>query len=242
MTSPPDAARMRLRLRVHHVSRSAQLRRVITMAAPLRNTHITNVLWQHTGALISSRADLLRLGALFRLAAVSPHSAVFLPLRMNEPSDTAASWRDSQGLADLLIVRRDVPLRPSAWPTIRATLRRGPGAPATMSAPAPRPPAGPTYNPALQALFVAEHAHTLVMSGTSTALHEAGDELTWCGNEVATNEGIHRYGGPTGLSQFNGPDRRSGRRDGSWECMVLAEDPIFHRSRWLRIMSEPAAA
>jgi hypothetical protein len=212
------------------------------MAAPLRNTHITNMLWQHSGALISSRADLLRLGALFRLAAVSSHSAVFLPLRINEPGDTAASWRDSRGLADLLIVRRDVPLRPSAWPAIRAKLRRGAGVPATMVAPAPRPPAGQTRIPALQALFVAEHANTLVMSGASTALHEAGDELTWCGNEVAINKDIHQYGGPTLLSQFNGPDRRPSRRDGTWECMILAEDHIFHRARWLRITSEPASA
>jgi hypothetical protein len=166
----PDAARMRLRMRIH------------------------------TGALISSRADLLRLGALFRLAAV---------------------------------VRRDVPLRPSAWPAIRARLRRGAreAVPATMLTPAPRRSSrNQDRDWKRHHLSVAEHADTLVLSGSSRALHDAGDELTWCGNEVAVNSDIRRYGGPALLSQFTGPRRRPGRRDASWECMVLAEDHIFHRN------------
>jgi hypothetical protein len=75
-------------------------------AAPLRDTHITKLRWHHTGALISSRADLLCLGALFRLAAVSPRSAVFLPLLANDRRHPSVShWATNQGLADLLIMR-----------------------------------------------------------------------------------------------------------------------------------------
>jgi hypothetical protein len=84
-------------------------------------------------------------------------------------------------------------------------------------------------------LQAAEHADTVLLSGSAAALHHAGDELTWCGELVAGNADIHRFGGPTALSQFNGPDRRAGgRRDASWHFMVLAEDQIFHRARWLR--------
>jgi hypothetical protein len=106
------AARMRLRMRVHYVSGNTRLQRVVMTAAPLRHT----------------RADLLRLGALFRLAAVSPHSAVFVPLRANRVGEWVAPWADSQGLADLAIVRRNVHLRPSNWPSIRARLGRTWGA------------------------------------------------------------------------------------------------------------------
>ncbi|WP_344618558.1 hypothetical protein [Dactylosporangium salmoneum] len=234
MVDGADAARMRLRMRVHHLAADTVLRRVLTTAAPLRRSHVTRLLWRHTGVLIGSRADLLRMGALFRLAAVSPHSAVFLPLRANPPSPSVACWADTPDLADLLVVRRDIPLRPSAWPAIRARLRHGPGhgALTTMVTPAPRRPADHRDRPwAREWLSVAEHAHTVVLSGSARALHEAGDELTLCGNEVAVNRDIRRYGGPALLSQFNGPDRHSGRRDASWECMVLAEDPIFHGRR-----------
>jgi hypothetical protein len=211
-------------------------------AAPLRNTYLTKVLWEHTGALVSSRADLLRLGALLRLAAVSPHSAVFLPLRQNRPGNTVVHWAMTQGLADLLIVRRDVPLRPSTWPAIRARLRRGPhrGVLSTMLTPAPRFPLRvPDWDWKRHQLSVSEYAETLVLSGSSQALHNAGDELTWCGNEVAVNSDIRRYGGPALLSQFNGPADRPGRRDASWECMILAEDQIFHRNRWLTATRGP---
>ncbi|HZM81611.1 MAG TPA: hypothetical protein VFC19_38295 [Candidatus Limnocylindrales bacterium] len=44
---------------------------------------------------------LRRLGALFRVAAVSPHTAVYLPLRTNKISE-----------CDLLVLRDDVHMRP----------------------------------------------------------------------------------------------------------------------------------
>jgi hypothetical protein len=225
------SGRMRLRMRVHHLSDRDPLRRVLVPAAPLSRTHITKVHWRHSGALIASRADLLRLGALFRLAATSPHSAVYLPLHENAQSEAVADWDIGQRLADLVVVRTEASLRPSAWPALRARLRRGPNAtvPATMRAPAarPRPESGPPASP----LRATEHADTLLLSGSARTLLDAGDEFTWCGDQVAINTDIHRFGGPALLSQFNGPDRRPGRRDGSWHFMVLAEDRLFHRHR-----------
>ncbi|WP_203827781.1 hypothetical protein [Actinoplanes palleronii] len=200
--------------------------------------HITKVLWQHSGALIGSRADLLRLGALFRLAATSPHSLVYLPLRENVRSEAVTYWDAGQGLADLVIGRSDTALRPSAWPILRASVRRGlkVGALATVRTPAPRPrpeerqPAS-EWERERHPLRATEHADTLLLSGSARALHEVGDELTWCGEQVALNSEIHRFGGPALLSQVNGPARRAGRRDASWHFMVLAEDHLFHRDR-----------
>jgi hypothetical protein len=87
-------------------------------------------------------------------------------------------------------------------------------------------------------LSVAEHADTLVMSGNARALHEAGDELTSCGNEVAGNDEIHRYGGPALLSQFNGPDRRPA----GWHLGMHDPRRGTHLppARWARIKSEPS--
>ncbi|MFC7548962.1 hypothetical protein [Plantactinospora sp. GCM10030261] len=151
-----------------------------------------------------------------------------------EEGAAAAWWAEQQGLADLLIARRDIPLRASDWPAIRARIRRGPraGTPATTRAPAPRERRIsdlPDWDWKQLQLSVVEHAETLVLTGTSRALFDAGDELTWCGNEVAVNSDIRRFGGPALLSQFNGPQPRPGRRDNSWECMVLAEDRPFCR-------------
>lgn len=248
------------------------LRRVITPVAALRNTHLTNLLGYHSGALVGSRADLLRLGALFRLAAVSRHSAVFLPLRDNrpivstDPSADGAGLVDGRGLVDgaglvdgqaptdLVVARCETPLRPSAWPGIRERMRHGPGpgTPSTMLAPAPRPmtSAGTrdsarngtrdrTRDGRRWRLSVAEHAHTLFMSGTAGALFDAGDELTWCGEAVASNRDIRRHGGPVLLGQLDGPDRQLGRHTTTWECMILAEDPIFHRARWTAQRTRP---
>jgi hypothetical protein len=232
---------MRLPMRVHHLPGHGTPRQVLVPVVPLSRLHVTKVLWRYSGALIGSRADLLRLGALFRLAAVSPQSVVYLPLRQNAQSEAASAWNATQGLADLVIARREAALRPSAWPAHRVRLRHGPKAEArtTMLAPAPRLLAQPEdrrpvpdWELVRYRLRLSEHADTLFLSGSAQALHDAGDELTWCGDQVAVNANIHRFGGPTMLSQFNGPDRRAGRRDASWEMMVLAEDQIFHRSRW----------
>ncbi|GGM54924.1 hypothetical protein ACFFX1_19460 [Dactylosporangium sucinum] len=215
---------------VHDLGGSARLQRVLVPGDPLRRTHQSRMLWRHTGALIGSRADLLRLGALVRLAAVSPHSALYVPLRGNPRSAYAEEWR----LADLVVVRTDVPLRRSAWPDVRARLRRGRSR--TMDTPAPREERRPDdWRRDGRALGVTEHAETVFLAGTAEALLEAGDELTWCGNQVAVNRDIHRWGGPALLSQFVGPDRHTGpRRDTSWQCMVLAEDELFKLGRQRR--------
>jgi hypothetical protein len=221
-------------MRVHQVSRTTRLQRVLVPAQPLRNCFLTDFLGHQSGALIGSRADLLRLGALFRLAAASPHSAVYLPLRANGPTYTTGTWVDDQGFVDLVVHRSDTALAPSAWPQLRARLRRGPkpGSPATIHAPRPRE--GRPLFPDLVDLNARSHAATIFFSGVPATLFYYGDELTWVGEQVASNREIRRFGGPALLSDFTGPDRKPGRRDGSWECMIMAYDSIFHRNRWRR--------
>ncbi|KUL26311.1 hypothetical protein ADL15_38600 [Actinoplanes awajinensis subsp. mycoplanecinus] len=171
-------------MRVHDLPGESSLRRVLVPATPLRRMHITKVLWHHSGALIGSQADLLRLGALVRLAAASPHSLVYLPLRENVRSEAVTYWADGQGLADLVIARSDTALRPSAWPTLRSSVRRGlkVGALATMRTPAPRLQPGERqsakeWERERHQLRATEHADTLLLSGSARAMHEVGDEL-----------------------------------------------------------------
>ncbi len=228
-------ARTAVRVRVHPVGGSARLSRIIVPEPPLRDTHLSLLLWQHTGALTGSREDLWRLGALFRLAAVSPHSAVFVPLRANPRDDHAEGWQQHQGLGDLLVVRHDTALRPAHWPALRARLGRGPrtGTPVRMTAPPPREPKPEQgWDWAAHQLAVHEHAATVIMSGTPRALYQAGDDLAWCSGQVSRQREIRRHGGPALLSQWNGPgypDLPRGRRDTTWECMILAVDPRRQR-------------
>ncbi|WP_144125661.1 hypothetical protein [Catellatospora sichuanensis] len=230
-----ERRRTALRVRVHAVPGQSRLRRVVVPDPPLRDTHQSLLLWQHTGALTASRADLWRLGALFRLAAVSPHTAVHVPLRRNPRDEHAEFWSREQGLGDLLIMRGDVGLRPAHWTALRTRLGRGPrpGRLAFMSVPPPRPPvAEPGWDWREHALGVHEHGDTVFWSGTARALYAAGDDLTWCSGQVSRHVDIRRHGGPALLSQWTGPgrpDRSAGRRDTSWECMILAVDPRRRR-------------
>ncbi|GIH03778.1 hypothetical protein Rhe02_18450 [Rhizocola hellebori] len=104
-----------MRVRVHRTP----LCRIIVPHDPLPRTKMDNVLWHHGGALVAGNpGDLFRLGALFRLAAVSPRSVVYLPL--------------SQGSQQMVLMHQGIPVRPSAWPNLRAMVRRArPAGPTT---------------------------------------------------------------------------------------------------------------
>ncbi|MER5261334.1 hypothetical protein ABTZ99_04515 [Actinosynnema sp. NPDC002837] len=224
---------MRLSVIAHPVVRHAPLHRVLVPAARLRN------LWVRppepivgTATVTGSRADLLRLGALVRLAATSRHSALFVPARDNVPEGEL--WR--MGCArpvDLLVVRRDVGLRPSGWPEVRRALRRATARPARFTTPPARTDEEWRDREwtGSHRITLAEHAATLVVSSTSRSLLRLGDLFTEAGELVAADREVHRHGHAhlTGLRRvFAEPDVA---------LDVYGRDPIFHKSRWARAAS-----
>ncbi|GAA3843287.1 hypothetical protein GCM10022243_07190 [Saccharothrix violaceirubra] len=220
---------MRLRLTAHPVVGHGTLHRVLVPRFELRNLWVRSPAYGY-GMLIGSRADLLRLGALARLAAISPHSAVHVPLR-HVPLDDAmlrASFRDGPQ-CDLLFVRQETGMPASAWPEIRTGMRRRRSSARPLTArlsdewddsvrrewhPRPR---------------WSEHADTMIFTGDAGGLHALARCVTEAGDLLADDRSIHRFGlsallGLTGL--FGGDDH---------EFDVYGRDPIFHKSRWARL-------
>ncbi|GLW70842.1 hypothetical protein Kpho02_31410 [Kitasatospora phosalacinea] len=178
--------------------------------------------------LYASRADLLRLGALFRLAATSPHSALHVPA---PPGPGPVDARRTA----LLVAREDTGLRPSDWPVLRRVLRRD-GTPLTVTAPAPRPADRPDDVRRLAdrhpARF-AEHAGASFVLAHPELLFWMGDSLTAAGEAVATDREVHRRGEShrDDWAGFFDPERTD---DPMHALCVVAADPIFHRAHWQR--------
>lgn len=220
---------MRLRVVEYPVAGAGRrLNRILTPAAPLRSTYVHPIV-VHWGFIQSSRADILRLGALVRLAAVSPHTAVHIPA----PPD-AADHPDFLGRTPtaLLVARDDTGLRPSDWPRLRARTHHGPvpGTPRTVTTPAPRSPVQrPRWSTARHPERMAEHAGTLFVTARPSALFAIGDELTDAGELVAADRDIHRHG--EALLTEVLPD-----------LGLIAVEPIFHKSRWQQAARRTAVA
>lgn len=210
MAAVTERNRTELRVRVH----ATPACRVIVPRRPFTCTQMQNVLWHHGGYLVAGGpGELFTFGALFRLAAVSPRTVVFLRLpRSPEPAD-------GQDLHDLVLMRREVPVKPSMWPAIRAQVKGG--TPSTVQAPAPRERlTDPGWDWRDRALTVREHAGTVFLSGSARALFATGDELAACAEEARRDRGFRRYGEAL-VTQFNGSGE-VGRRDDDWEIWVLA--------------------
>ena len=203
----------------------------------LRNTFVYPVT-QRLGMIQGNRADLLRLGALVRVAATSPRSAVYVPVPPDDGTDR--SWSGLAPLA-LVVVREDAGLRPSDWPRLRERIRRGPahGRSTTVTAPAPRDVWG--SNPELDRLAercparLVEHAGTLFLIGRPELLFAAGDLITACGEDIAGNRHIHQHGEAWLGDLFGVVAAGHGTRPGpagDIEVGVYAVEPIFHKRRW----------
>ncbi len=216
---------MRLRVTGRPVSTGARLRRVLDTGAMLGGTffHPPDPM---VAFLYASRADLLRLGALFRLAATSPHSALHVPAPPGPgPMDARTT--------PLLVAREDTGLRPSDWPALRRAPHRG-AAPLTVTAPAPRPADRPDDVRRLadrHPARYAEHAGTSFVLARPELLFWMGDLLTEAGESVATDREVHRRGESyrDDWAGFFDPERTD---DPMHALCVVAADPIFHRSRW----------
>ncbi|MFB7055306.1 hypothetical protein ACFCXT_19540 [Streptomyces vinaceus] len=230
-----DDGRMRMRLGVtgHPVAArpGSGLSRILSTGPMLRNTFFCPPHHQ-IGHLKAGRADLLRLGALFRVAATSPRSAIYIPLPPGPPPMALAGCGDTPALPTLL-AREDTGLRPSDWPGLRRGMRRS-SAPLQVTAPAARPPDRPDdvrrradRHPAR----FAEHAGTITITARAELLFWIGDWLTDLGDRVAQDPHIHRHGESFlgDMAGFFDP----GRTDRPMHAFcVVAVEPIFHRDRW----------
>jgi hypothetical protein len=245
MKVPEPDGRMRLRVMVHeqHVRHDqregAPPARVLIPADPLAHTWVSSPHFNGYGTLWSNRADLLRLGALFRLAAVSPHSVVHIPVPETEPIEPVAHWSPTQKPVSLVIARDSAGLRPSQWTQIRRRL--GQGTPRSMRAPAPRPDGsggggGGSGYPPVAPLRLTEHAEALIVTGPAATLFQAGDRLTDAGHYVATSPRVHKYGEDlltTLTNMIADTERGSGNpRERRFEWDVYVHEPIFHKARW----------
>ncbi|MFB7945506.1 hypothetical protein ACFC6L_11330 [Kitasatospora phosalacinea] len=223
--------RMRLRVTSRPVSTGSHLARVLDTGPMLRNTffHPPDV-W--IGYLYANRADLLRLGALFRVAASSPHSAVHVPAA---PGAGPGPGPLDARRTSLLVAREDTGLRPSDWPALRRAPRRG-GTPLTVTAPAPRPadrPDGVRRSADRHPARYVEHAGTSFVLARPELLFRMGDSLTEAGESVATDREVHRRG-ESYRDDWAGFFDPAHTNVPMHALCIVAADPIFHRARWHR--------
>ncbi|MFI9047405.1 hypothetical protein [Streptomyces sp. NPDC053427] len=176
---------LRLKITVQQVRLGDEEYRVISPSKPLKN-----------GALYTSdssfnmyvdRADGRRIGALWLLAARSPRSLVYLPMRTAETEPWIA-FEDETPL-DLVLAHRAVQFRPSLWKKLRARIRAAnaprelrtarvperdlPADTCEINYPAPSDPGNGNKN----LLHQHVHAETLFLTGSTTAFREAAPHI-----------------------------------------------------------------
>jgi hypothetical protein len=121
--------------------------RVISPAAPLRNGALyTGGHGEHRYDMYVDRADGHRIALLWLLAARSPRSLVYLPMRHTPPapdvdtdmSDPVGAWHGTSKPLDLVLAPRSVQFPPSRWKAVREriTAWNAPRAPGTARLPA----------------------------------------------------------------------------------------------------------
>ncbi|MFE7558826.1 hypothetical protein [Kitasatospora sp. NPDC057500] len=228
-----DEGRMRLRVTSHPVADPGSgLSRILSAGPMLRNTFVHPPNYQ-VGYLHAGRADLLRLGALFRVAATSSHSAIYIPVPPGTQPMISAGG-DTHPLP-VLLAREDTGLRLSDWPDLRHRMRRA-SAPLRVTAPAERSPDRPDdvrrradRHPAR----FAERAGTIVITARAELLFWIGDWLTAAGDRVAQDPHVHRHGEAFlgDMVGFFDPKRTDQPMHG---FCVVAVEPIFHQDRWRR--------
>ncbi|AJT67184.3 hypothetical protein T261_5563 [Streptomyces lydicus] len=136
--------------------------------------------------LYVDRADGRRIGTLFLLAARSPHSLVYLPMRATAP-EPWFGWDADEKPIDLVLAHRAVQFRPSRWKRLRERIAAGstPRELRTASVPArDLPDLESSYEPPddpkeAQAALLRQHVHaeTLLLTGGAPGFREAAREI-----------------------------------------------------------------
>ncbi|MFI6285019.1 hypothetical protein ACIBCM_09715 [Streptomyces sp. NPDC051018] len=174
---------LRLKITVQRVRLGDEVYRVISPSKPIRHGAFFQ---SHTSYnLYADRADGRRIGALWLLAARSPRSLVYLPLRA--PARKYGGEWDEETPFDLVLAHREVQFRPSRWKRLRTIMRTGtvPRELRTASVPEsdllPDPGeidyAAPSRREPRELLHQHVHAETLFLTGGTTAFREAAPHL-----------------------------------------------------------------
>ncbi|MFF4949932.1 hypothetical protein [Streptomyces chattanoogensis] len=112
----------RVKIAVQRVRLGDTEYRVIRPARPLKNGALHTKVGDmyQTFDMYVDRADGRRIGALWLLAARSPRSVVYLPMRTT-PSVPGIGWDNEQPL-DLVLAHPEIQLRPSRWKQLRTRI------------------------------------------------------------------------------------------------------------------------
>ncbi len=115
--------------------------------------------------------------------------------------------------------------------------------PLTVTAPAPRPRHRPDAVHRLAAQHPArftEHAGTAVITARPELLFWCGDLLTAAGEEVVADREMHRRG-ESYLGDLANLFEPRWTHHPMHALLVVAIDPIFHKSRWQRLRNRRSA-
>ncbi|WBB58908.1 hypothetical protein O7599_25300 [Streptomyces sp. WMMC500] len=112
---------LRVKIVVQKVRVAGTEYRVIRPAGPLKNGALYKTRSHYE--MYVDRTDGRRVGTLWLLAARSPHSLVYLPMRTTPA--VPGIGEDGEHPLDLVLAPRTAQLRPSRWKRIRAGLRAG---------------------------------------------------------------------------------------------------------------------
>ncbi|WP_174567381.1 hypothetical protein, partial [Actinomadura kijaniata] len=105
------------------MSLGAERHRVIRPAKPLNNAALHDHGFNHYDMYVD-RADGRRAGTLWLLAARSPRSMVYLPMRATpHPPDIGCDWFP-EGPLDLVLLHHSLQFPPSRWKRVRERITR----------------------------------------------------------------------------------------------------------------------
>ncbi|UGQ13753.1 hypothetical protein LO772_09220 [Yinghuangia sp. ASG 101] len=178
----PGRDGFRTKVAIHRARQGAHDHRVIRPARPLKNAALYDADGDYE--LYVDRTDGRRLGTLFLLAARSPHSLVYVPLRSGPRVPGLGGWREGEPQPlDLVLVPRSRQFRPTHWKQLRARMAAGnaPRELRTASVPETDLTADGDIDWTVSAdhYFLRQHRHaaTLFLTGESGAFREAAREL-----------------------------------------------------------------
>lgn len=175
---------LRLKVAVQHGRLGGTAFRVIRPAKPLKHGALYK--FEHRYEMYADRADGRRIGTLMLLAARSPRSLIYLPMRTTPTvPGSGVGWDDEKRL-DLVLAHRAVQFRPSRWKQLRGRINAGnaPRELRTANIPARDLPAGHGLKTSVRSdpkhsnlLHQAVYAETLFLTGGTTAFREAAQKI-----------------------------------------------------------------